>query len=51
MRNMKDLLEKETFFGSRDAIERNLGKSPVYEMPFDFDPSLEVGLSRQHGIL
>ena len=29
--------EKEIVFGARDAIEINLGKSPVYEMPFAFN--------------
>ena len=43
--------KKETFFGARDAIGRNLGKSPVYEMPFAFDSSLEAGPSRKHGTL
>ena len=32
-------------------IRRNLGKSPVYEMPSTFDSSLEAGPSRQHGTL
>ena len=43
--------KKETVFGARDAIERNLGKSPVYEMPFDFNSSLEARPSRKHGTL
>ena len=32
-------------------IRRNLGKSPVYEMPPTFDSTLEVGPSRKHGTL
>ena len=32
-------------------IGRNIGKSPVYEMPSAFDSSLEAGPSRQLGTL
>ena len=32
-------------------IRRNPGKSPVYEIPFAFDSSLEAGPSQQHGTL
>ena len=35
--------EKETFFGDRDVIRRNTGKSPVDEIPSSFDYSLEFG--------
>ena len=34
--------ESDTFFEARDAIERNPGKSHVYEMPSAFDSSLEA---------
>ena len=34
--------EKETIFETRDVIRRNLGKSPVYEMPFAFDSSRTI---------
>ena len=43
--------EKETFFGARDAIRQNLGKSHVYEMPPTFDYTLKERPSRQHGTL
>ena len=43
--------EKDTFFGAKHAIERNLGKLPIIDMPFSFDPSIEAGPSRQHGTL
>ena len=43
--------EKKTFVGAWDAIGRNLGKSPVYEMPYAFDSSLEVGPLQQPGTL
>ena len=29
----------------------NPGKLPIVDMPFAFDPSVEVGPSRQHGTL
>ena len=43
--------KKDTFFEAHNLIERNLGKSPIYEMPTALDSSLEVGPSRQHGTL
>ena len=33
--------EKDTFFEAKHAIGRNLGKSPIIEMAFDFDPFVE----------
>ena len=33
----------------KQAIGRNLGKIPIIEMPFSFDPSVEAGPSQQHG--
>ena len=49
--SFKITTEKETFFEAREAIGRNLGKSPVYEMPYAFDSSLEVGPLQQPGTL
>ena len=43
--------EKDTFFEAKHAIKRNLVKLPVIAMPSAFDPSVEVGPSRQHGTL
>ena len=43
--------EKDTFFGEKHAIGMNLGKLPIIDMPFDFDPSVEAGPSQQHGTL
>ena len=43
--------EKDTFFGAKHAIGRNSGKLPIIDMPFAFDPSVEVGPLRQHGTL
>ena len=43
--------EKYTFFESKNAIGRNPSKLPIVYMPFTFDPSIEVGPSRQHGTL
>ena len=43
--------ERDIFFKVWDVIERNLGKSPIYEIPSAFDSSLEAGPSRQHGTL
>ena len=43
--------KKDTFFGTKNAIERNLGKLPIVDMPFSFDPSVEAGPLRQHGTL
>ena len=43
--------EKDTFFEEKQAIGRNLGKLPIVDMPSAFDPSVEVGPSRQHGTL
>ena len=44
-------MEKDTFFGAKHAIGRNLSKLPIIDMPFDFDPSTKVGPSWQHGTL
>ena len=44
-------IEKETLFGAQDVIGRNLGNSPIYEMPPTFDSTLEGGPSRKHGTL
>ena len=38
--------EKDTFFEAKDAIGRNPGKSPIYEMPSAFDSLLEAGPSQ-----
>ena len=35
-------MEKDTFFEAKHAIERNPGKLLIIDMPFAFDPSLEV---------
>ena len=43
--------KKDTFFDTKNAIRRNLGKLPIVDMPFAFDPSVEAGPSRQHGTL
>ena len=43
--------EKYTFFDARNEIGRNLGKLPIVDMPFAFDPSIEAGPSRKHGTL
>ena len=43
--------KKDTFFDTKKEIGRNLGKLPIVDMPFAFDPSVEVGPSRQHGTL
>ena len=45
------MTEKDTFFEAKHAIERNQGKSPIVEMPYAFDPSVEEGPSQQHGTL
>ena len=39
------VIDKDTFFEAKHAIERNLGKSPVFEMSSAFDPSIEEGPS------
>ena len=39
-------IEKDTFFDAKNIIRKNLGKLPIVDMPFAFDPSVEVGLSR-----
>ena len=38
--------EKDTFFEVKHVIGRNLCKMPIIDMPFAFDPSIEVGPSR-----
>ena len=43
--------ERDIFFKVWDVIERNLGKSPIYEIPSAFDSSLEAGPLVQHGTL
>ena len=40
------VIKKDTFFGAKNAIERNLGKLPIIDMPFAFNPSLEAKPSR-----
>ena len=37
--------EKDTFFGEKHAIRRNPSKLLIIDMPFYFDPSVEVGPS------
>ena len=37
--------KKDTFFEAKKAIGRNLGKIPIIDMPFAFDPSIEEGPS------
>ena len=34
--------KKDTFFGEKNAIRRNMGKLPIIDMPFSFDPSVEA---------
>ena len=43
------MTEKDTIFGPKNAIDINLGKLPIVDMPFPFDPSVETGPSWQHG--
>ena len=43
--------EKDTFLEVKQEIGRNLGKMPILDIPFTFNPSVEVGPSRQHGTL
>ena len=45
------MTEKDTFFEAKHAIERNSSKLHVISMSSGFDPSVEVGPSRQHGTL
>ena len=45
------VMEKDTFFQTKHAIGKNLSMLPIIDMPFAFDPSVEVGPSRQHGTL
>ena len=45
------MTEKDTFFGAKNAIRRNLGKLPIIDMSSTFDPSIEAGTSWQHGTL
>ena len=45
------VMEKDTFFEAKHAIERNPCKLPIIEMSSSFDPSVEVGPSRQDGTL
>ena len=42
---------KDTFFEAKHAIGRNPSRLPIIDMPSVFDPSIEVGPSRQHGTL
>ena len=44
-------IEKYTFFDGKNEIRRNPGKIPIVDMPFAFDPSVEVGQLQQHGTL
>ena len=44
------MTKRDTFFEARQALGRNLGKTPIFGMPSAFDSSLEVGPS-QHGTL
>ena len=37
--------EKYTFFEAKHAIGRNMGKSPVVEVPSAFDPYVEVAIA------
>ena len=39
-------MDKDTLFKAKHAIERNLGKLPIIDMPFDFYPFVEAGPSR-----
>ena len=32
--------KKYTFFDAKNEIRRNLGKLPIVDMPFSFDPSI-----------
>ena len=41
--------KKYNFFDAKNEIRRNLGKLPIVDMPFAFDPSVEAGPSRQYG--
>ena len=36
---------KDTFFDAKNVIRRNPSKLPIIDMPFAFDPSVEVGPS------
>ena len=45
------VMEKDTFFEAKHAIERNSGKLPVIAIPSTFDPSIEAGPLWQHGTL
>ena len=44
-------MEKYIFFETKHAIGRNPSRLPIIDMPSVFDPSIEVGPSRQHGTL
>ena len=44
-------MKKSIFLGEKHAIERNLGKLPIIDMPFTFDPSIDAGPSWKHGTL
>ena len=39
-------IEKYTFFEAKQEIRRNPSKMPIIDMPFTFDPSVEVGPSQ-----
>ena len=45
------VIEKDTFFDTKDVIGRNSGKLPIIDMPSAFDPFAETGPLRQHGTL
>ena len=45
------VMKKDTFFEAKHAIGRNMSKLPIIDMPFAFDPSVEVRPSRKHGTL
>ena len=44
-------IEKETFFDTRDMLNRNTGKLPIYEMPPIFDLTTMPGSSRKGSTL
>ena len=43
--------EKDAFFQAKQVIGRNLGKMPIIDMPFAFDPFVEAGPLQQHDTL
>ena len=40
------MTKKDTFFGAKHAIGRNMGKLLIIDMPFAFDPSVEARSSQ-----